>query len=600
MRYLCSAYTVAELMNTEHTRRIHLPAAGAVVPWLLTLSFGLAAGLFFAFRYPYHLHYQEQLQLFQWTGSYLREVVLVPGGLADWMGRLLTQFFYHARVGAVLIGLLLVAIQRATWAHASSKAVLYPLSFIPAVLAWMYLCDENALMGAPIALLLALTASLPARGKMGWTGVIALLLYFVAGPMAIVFVLLTPLRGEDRRQRIGLLAIGMAALALALLLARATPYPMERLLTGIHYHRIPTVFPLWIGLSALAAVALPWMTEGFASRSTRHTTGGVKTTAIGMALTAGVIVLTWAGIRLTADFTKEEAMHYDFMVRMKMWNRTMQTADRKMPRSPFTVTCLNLALAQTERMADHQFEYFQNGPEGLLPAFNRDFTSPLPASEAYYYLGMVNTAQRYTFEAQEAITDFQKSARCYKRLAETNLINGDYSVARMYLMPLTHTLFYRQWARQTLALLGDEEAIERHPEYGPLRKMRYHEHDFFFSQSEMDSMLGLLCTECPDNRMALQYLMAWCLTQKDLKRFSDCLPLVHYTRMPRSYQEAFLLMWVQTHDSFSGLPPFIDEEHISRMTAFMEDKQKETPAEQMAKRYADTYWYYYLYRYNQK
>ena len=240
-------------MNTEHTRRIHLPAAGAVVPWLLTLSFGLAAGLFFAFRYPYHLHYQEQLQLFQWTGSYLREVVLVPGGLADWMGRLLTQFFYHARVGAVLIGLLLVAIQRATWAHASSKAVLYPLSFIPAVLAWMYLCDENALMGAPIALLLALTASLPARGKMGWTGVIALLLYFVAGPMAIVFVLLTPLRGEDRRQRIGLLAIGMAALALALLLARATPYPMERLLTGIHYHRIPTVFPLWIGLSALAA-----------------------------------------------------------------------------------------------------------------------------------------------------------------------------------------------------------------------------------------------------------------------------------------------------------------------------------------------------------
>ncbi|MCO7111572.1 DUF6057 family protein [Bacteroides uniformis] len=71
-------------------------------------------------------------------------------------------------------------------------------------------------------------------------------------------------------------------------------------------------------------------------------------------------------------------------------------------------------------MGDRMFEFYQNGTEGLLPEFQRDFTSPLPTSEAYYHLGMVNTAQRFTFEAMEAIPNFNKSGRCFKRLAETN------------------------------------------------------------------------------------------------------------------------------------------------------------------------------------
>ncbi len=61
------------------------------------------------------------------------------------------------------------------------------------------------------------------------------------------------------------------------------------------------------------------------------------------------------------------------------------------------------------QMGDRMFEFYQNGTEGLLPEFQRDFTSPLPTSEAYYHLGMVNTAQRFTFEAMEAIPNFNKS-----------------------------------------------------------------------------------------------------------------------------------------------------------------------------------------------
>lgn len=40
------------------------------------------------------------------------------------------------------------------------------------------------------------------------------------------------------------------------------------------------------------------------------------------------------------------------------------------------------------------------------------------------------------FEAMEAIPDYKKSGRAYMRLAETNLINGQYAVAAKYLLAL--------------------------------------------------------------------------------------------------------------------------------------------------------------------
>ena len=44
------------------------------------------------------------------------------------------------------------------------------------------------------------------------------------------------------------------------------------------------------------------------------------------------------------------------------------------------------------------------------------------------------------FEAMEAIPDYKKSGRAYMRLAETNLINGQYAVAAKYLRALQHYL----------------------------------------------------------------------------------------------------------------------------------------------------------------
>ena len=57
------------------------------------------------------------------------------------------------------------------------------------------------------------------------------------------------------------------------------------------------------------------------------------------------------------------------------------------------------------------------------------------------------------FEAMEAIPDYKKSGRAYMRLAETNLINGQYAVAAKYLRALQHTLFYKKWATNAMSYL---------------------------------------------------------------------------------------------------------------------------------------------------
>jgi hypothetical protein len=96
--------------------------------------------------YPHHLHYQEQYQLFLFDGNYVCDVVRLPGGVADLLGRFCTQFFLFAWVGAAIIAVLLSAVQLLTL-RLAKWGWLYGLSYVPSLLLCLFLLDENALLG---------------------------------------------------------------------------------------------------------------------------------------------------------------------------------------------------------------------------------------------------------------------------------------------------------------------------------------------------------------------------------------------------------------------------------------------------------------------
>ena len=568
----------------------------------MTLLTGIVLYGFFALKYPYHLHFQEQYQLFESTWDYFAAVAAVPGGFADWLGRFLTQFCYYAPAGAAILSGLLCAVQLLTWAVCRRRTLaVYALSFLPAAVLAAFYCDESALMGGAVALALALGAAalclrIPHyRLRSIVEALLIPVLYLSCGPVALVFVLIALI---DAFVREGLRAWPAAAafLALAVLCplvsARLFPYPLTRLATGVHYYRLHNLLPGLLWISAICAV----LVAAFSCLPVKERPAN-RQLLTGVGLFLPVAALGTVLVVRAADWEKEEWMRYDFMVRMGMWNRIMMQADRKNPGNPTTVSCLNLALAKSGRMGDHQFDYFQNGPDGLLPEFIRAFTGPVSTGEIYWHLGMVNTAQRFAFEAQEAIPDFQKSARCYRRLAETNLVNGDLDVARKYLSTLENALFYRRWARETRTLLDEGRIFEERPELARAKDLRLKEHDFLFSDTEMDSMLGLLFVENPDNALALEYLLSWCLLKKDLDRFAEVIPLLKAPQMPKSYQEALLLRWVLTHTGFEGLPPYLSPAHVQRISQFIGDARADAPEETMRRKYGDTYWFYYYYRY---
>ncbi len=473
---------------------------------LCTLLFGVAVLLFFGLAYPHHLHYQEQFQLFLFDSTYVWEIVRQPGGIADLLGRFCTQFFLYAWVGALIIALLLSAVQLLTLqlfnVQRSTFNVqwLYGLSFVPSFLLWLFLLDENALMSGIWAVLITLLVVwIIIRLTSGWLRCILILvaipvLYFVAGPVCL-------------------------------------PIPVDGLWTGIHYYRYPSAFP-WLLWGAALSVFLLLVTalwlrvkgggwrENTPSPKDCDKTHLLPPSTFLLPLFSFLLVAVVMGCLVwkNSNFKAEKVMQYDFMARHQQWNRILVTINDEKPNNQIGVTVQNLALAMHGMLLEQMGNFNQNGIAGLLPDVKEDATSPLPTAEAFYQLGMINVAQRTVFEAQEAILDFQKSGRCYKRLAETNLINGQYEVARKYLAALQKTLFYRDWANETLPLLGNEEAIAKHPEYGRLRQMAYKE-NFFFSDHVTSEMLRNLYYSNTDNRLAYQYLLAYYVLTGDRDNF---------------------------------------------------------------------------------
>ena len=109
---------------------------------------GIGMFLFWYVAYPQALSYQEQYQLFLWTGDYFLERVSVPGGFADWVGEFIVQFYYVGWLGALLLALLFVALQRLT-ARLLPKSWLL-LSLAPVALLWWLMGDINAGVGASL------------------------------------------------------------------------------------------------------------------------------------------------------------------------------------------------------------------------------------------------------------------------------------------------------------------------------------------------------------------------------------------------------------------------------------------------------------------
>jgi hypothetical protein len=496
--------------------------------WGLSVLFGIGVFMFWYLAYPHALSYQEQYQLFLWTADYFCGRICVPGGFSEWLGELVVQFYYVEWLGALLLALLFVALQRVVWRAMGDGH--YLLSFVPSVLLLWLLGDPSVLLGYVWALLIAVGAYAlnKGRGRKSLMAdvLIVPLVYWLAGPLAWVYVLLRLLGGAWRLSwMIPFYLFSLQMVACYWLLPQWTA---EMVFQPMQFYRIP------LQLSKLMWV-IPFVTILVVLFSRQKSPAWLVPVEGAM-----LAVLCWLGIGKGYDKDMYELIRQDYLVRNERWDEIVKRAQVYVVRTPFWSNCVNLALAQQRLLADRMFDFYQTGEDALILPRTRDLTSMLPSAEVFWRLGMVNSAQRYMFDTQESILNARKSGRCTKRIAECMMVNGHYQTARKQTALLKKSLFYRDWANEAEALMRDEAQMNSHPIYGKLRKLRYKE-DFLYSYEEIDKMFGLLFMNNKENRMALDYFLAQMLLNGNIPGFEQYLGAAQqfggYRDMPLGYQD---------------------------------------------------------------
>lgn len=582
---------------------------------LLSLLFGVAVVIFWAVPFVGGLCFQEQYQMFLFDTGYFLERIVLPGGLADYISEFLVQFYYVPVLGGAIIALLLMGIQTAVWGLMKQYGARhdfpgYLLSFLPSIALWCAMGDQNVLLSFVVALFGALVIGWIHNRfhnrlvKVVFELVSTALVYWLLGPVVFLYAVLMigdTLKNAKQKGNV-FSGIGYSAVILILTVAwillttQTLQYPLYRIFAGLNYYRYPGAISPLPFVVMVWAVVIPFLGMIPCHRKSLQKLQQSKVVIVLSYVL--VIVASWFGIKTSFDEMTYELIDYDFLVRTEQWDKIIEKAEKKPATTPLGVSCVNLALSQKGMLADRLFEFYQNGGEGLFPTFTRDMISPVSTAEIFFRLGMVNDAERYMFEAQEAIPNYRKSARLTRRIIECDIINGNYKVAAKLLRRLQKTLFYSNWANQTMALLGNEKAINRHPIYGKLRKYREKKQDFLFSDREMDQMLGLLFLNDNHNKMAYEYLMCYELLQRDMEKFMQYYPLgrfVGYDHIPRTFQEILIGNWMKTHSDPRTIPYSVDAQNVNNTLNFIQLYMQNPKDPQLGQQpYVSNAWHYVM------
>ncbi len=578
---------------------------------IISFVLGVIIWAFFGIYYRHHLHYQEQLQLFLFNWEYFVEKISRPGGLAVYLANFITQFFYHSSLGALLISFLLVILrtQISMISYDISKKLVYALlTCVPSLLFAILLCDENVHLSGLIAVLFNLYGVIIYKrinSNTARTVYLLIMIPFLYGlfgyavftfPALCLFMEWTIIRTYKKSSLLIITIACIAIMALCPFIIKMIlpQYPISRFWLAGDYYRLVTINYPFILYVLLSVVIVPLLFKWLPNP--KKSKGKIITQILQLLFL--FITIDWL-FAIAADWEKEELMGYDYYVRTEKWNNIIDKANKRSPDSPQTVAALNLALSKKDYLGDYMFYYFQNGADGLIPNHTVDFILPLMIGETYYHMGLVNSAQRFIFEGMESIPDYQKSSRCLQRLAETNLINGNYEVAEKYLRILQNTLFYRDWANQVISFLRDENRINTHATWGRLRKFNL-QNDYLFINEDKEFLFKQLFIHNPENKMALEYLLGLNLLNKDLNHFKENIQTGikkrSYDKIPIIYQQALVYL-ENVVGSNADFSEYISSEVREQYENFQKSCSATVGNEGTIRRnFGNTYWYYLLFR----
>jgi hypothetical protein len=552
---------------------------------------------------------------FYMTQDFLEQTLFQLGGAALYTSAFLSQLFYHAWLGAMvvtvqawLLGLCLVYLLKASGANLWRW-----IRFVPAYLLLAAYSQYLYYVPTTVALLLALLCAcvyvygalrVAGLGRAALFLILSGLCYAATGGAFLVFVgvcALYELWGGRRP----------VPACVCALIGSGVPYGLGVLVGGVDtaeaYTRllpiswtlqsfdsrslhIELVYALYLLVPCLMVAGRYWPWHGPAFLKSHVGVRSIGVMVLSAAIGAGVVFVSF-------DTERRDQFAVDYYAAHRMWPQAMQTA-RKLSGNEYAMHAVDRGLYHTGRLGKDLFKWAQT-PDFLFlenTAHKRVFWATYAVAME---MGLLNQAEHALTECLEGLGD---RPIVLEHLALINMAKGNVGTARVYLGALSKTLFHHTWACESLAHIKSDPNLTSDRDVQYLRSVAL-DQDMPTVNHTPNEMMRLLLKKNPRNRMAFEYLMTYDMLNHELVQLAESIGLaanMGYTALPTHFEEA-ALVYVYTKKKplrLEGMTPDARlSQRIKQFSQILARHQGNTAAArpELAKSFGDTYFFYNIY-----
>ena len=601
-----------------------------------TLFLGLiilavVAGILLAYE-PHFLWKVQEKNLFLCSALFLKEQLVVPGGMLTWLGTFFTQFLYYPWLGVLMLccwWLLLMFIIKRTFCIADRWAVLV---LIPVALLLLTNMDQGYWI-----------YMLKLRGHffvstIGTTAVAALLWGFRCVPdkrglrAAYIFVTCAlgyPLMGiyglaasflmgiwswrlsaSRAKASINSVVAVLSAIAIPLICYRYLYYQVN--LANIYWAELPLFFiteehhtyyiPYYLLALFFVLLAVTCKADTGAKKVAMSNTAKKTNKFLEWLAQGAIAILLVAGVY--HFWMKDENFHHELAMQHHIsnldWEGVLEeAANQKDEPTRAIVMMRNLALSRLGKQGDLMFLY-KNGSKAYDAPFGMRLmlvVGPL----IYYQYGMLNYCNRLCMEMG---VEFGFRTEDYQLLVNCAVLENDQPLARKYIGLLKQTIFYKDWAEHAESLLGRPELIAKDSELEPITHMLHYENALTGDQGYTENFLmrQLAKSNYTDDPIFQEQTLLATLWTKDVRRFwhhfNEYIKLHPQGPVPRYYQEAaYLYGKLEDRQDLEKMPFDASvKDSFERFATMMSDyngQEVSVAREELNSFFGDTYYYDY-------
>ena len=578
---------------------------------IIFFAFACILLIFFFRKVDLSLVYHMHQPFFSNTFASLQVYLTYPGGISDYAGQFVFQFY-----GNGTAAILVVILQLILWSFLFYLLVrkFLPPAFLQACL---ILCTVPLIVAhgsyqftpdISVAVTLALCVAVIYRNfrlKIPYNLVlyflVAILAFYLADSIGLsVFLAGTlPFLIHQKKYRIALLSV-IGVLILPLVWYQFDPnyatlkeaYQGHYILGGKEF--IPLLIdslPLLVFILLLTGLFL------FPILNRKDSTSGMTV----MNFLVLLPFLFFVSLKLTYNPEYKKILWIDRLAYEKKWDELLKTVDMELVQRKSVLMQVNRALYHKGILLNNLFFYPQNYRQDALIIQSPTSSSiAVPLGEIYYDMGLINEARHWT---NEALTVLGRQPRILQQLVETYIITGQYQTAEKYLNLMETSVITRLWAKAHRKYLFCDECVEKDPELRRLRRMNPST-DFFAAIENPFDNLRHLVADSISNPMAFEYFIAHQLLSRKPGEILRHLPEFSsrgYVQLPRACQEAILMDQANKGIQTFSMPGYTIDEAIKSnfndFSAILFGKYKGdlAAAKSQLSKFNQTYWYYYLY-----